>query len=138
MVMAGGQAQRISTDGIDYILSGVLHPDQSTAMFYRQDGHVFYILTFFHPDDDFSIMYDFTTQKFFDITDWDFTYHPARQMAYFNNTIYFVSLKQGSIMRISTDLTTISTNIQNRYEIPRVRKCDTYRLPGSDRFIVNQ
>lgn len=138
MVMAGGQAQRLSTDGIDYLLSGVQRPDKSTAMFYRQDGHVFYILTFFDQADNFSIMYDFTTEKFFDITDWDFTYHPARQMAYFNNEIYFVSLKQGSLMRISTDLTTISTDIQNEYEIPRVRKCDTYRLPGSDRFIVNQ
>jgi hypothetical protein len=138
MVMAGGQAQRISTDGIDYLLSRVRHPEDSTAMFYRQDGHVFYILTFFHALDNFSIMYDFTTQKFFDITDWDFTYHPARQMAYFNNEIYFVSLKQGSLMRFSTDLTSISTNIQNDYEIPRVRICDTYRLPGGERFIVNQ
>ncbi|KTD29672.1 packaged DNA stabilization protein [Legionella maceachernii] len=138
MVMTGGQAQRISTDGIDYLLSGVERPDRSTAMFYRQDGHVFYILTFFDQADNFSIMYDFTTQKFFDITDWDFTYHPARQMAYFDNEIYFVSLKQGSLMRISTNLTSISTDIQNEYEIPRIRKCDTYRLPGSDRFIVNQ
>lgn len=138
MVMAGGQAQRISTDGIDYLLSTVEHPEKSTAMFYRQDGHVFYILTFFHELDNFSIMYDFTTQKFFDITDWDFTYHPARQMAYFNNEIYFVSLKQGSLMRISTNITSISTDIQNDYEIPRIRKCDTYRIPGSDRFIVNQ
>ena len=138
MVMKGGQAQRISTDGIDYLLSTVQHPENSTAMFYRQDGHVFYILTFFNEIDNFSIMYDFTTGKFFDITDWDFTYHPARQMAYFNNEIYFVSLKQGSLMHISTDLTSISTDIQNDYEIPRIRKCDTYRLPGSDRFIVNQ
>lgn len=138
MVMAGGQAQRISTDGIDYLLSRVRRPDKSTAMFYRQDGHVFYILTFYNVLDNFSIMYDFTTGKFFDITDWDFTYHPARQMAYFNNEIYFVSLKQGSLMRISTDLTSISTDIGNDYEIPRIRKCDTYRLPGGDRFIVNQ
>lgn len=138
MVMAGGQAQRISTDGIDYLLSHVRHPEDSTAMFYRQDGHVFYILTFFNAFDNFSIMYDFTTQKFFDITDWDFNYHPARQMAYFNNEIYFVSLKQGGLMRFSTDLTSISTSNQNDYEIPRVRICDTYRLPGGDRFIVNQ
>lgn len=138
MVMLGGKAQRISTDGIDYLLSKVKFPGSSTAMFYRQDGHVFYILTFYHPDDNFSIMYDFTTQKFFDITDWDFTYHPARQMAYFNNEIYFVSLKQGSLMHISTDITSISTDVQNDYEIPRIRKCDTYRLPGSERFIVNQ
>ncbi len=138
MVMMGGKADRISTDGIDYLLSLVKHPDKSTAMFYRQDGHVFYILTFYHEEDNFSIMYDFTTQKFFDITDWDFNYHPARQMAYFNNHIYFVSLKQGSIMLISSDITSISTDIQNDYEIPRIRKCDTFRLPGSERFIVNQ
>lgn len=138
MVMTGGQAKRLSTDGIDYLLSLVQQPQDSTAMFYRQDGHVFYILTFFNEADNFSIMYDFTTGKFFDITDWDFTYHPARQMAYFNNEIYFVSLKQGSLMRISTDLNSISTDVQNQYEIPRIRKCDTYRLPGSDRFIVNQ
>lgn len=138
MVMAGGQAKRISTDGIDHLLAHVVHPEVSTAMFFRQDGHVFYILTFFHADDNFSIMYDFTTQKFFDITDWDFTYHPARQMAFFHNETYFASLKQGSIMRMSTDITSISTDITNDYEIPRIRKCDTYRLPGSDRFIVNQ
>lgn len=138
MVMMGGKADRLSTDGIDYLLSLVKHPDNSTAMFYRQDGHVFYILTFFDAEDNLSIMYDFTTQKFFDLTDWDFTYHPARQMAFFNNQIYFVSLKQGSIMRINSDITTISTDSANEYEIPRIRKCDTFRLPGSDRFIANQ
>jgi hypothetical protein len=138
MVMTGGKATSISTDGIDYLLSGVIHPEQSTAIFYREDGHVFYILTFFNAEDNFSIMYDFTTQKFFDITDWNFDYHPARQMVYFNNNIYFISLNQGSLMRISTDITTISTNEELVYEIPRIRKCDTYRLPGGDRFIVNQ
>ncbi len=138
MVMAGGKADRLSTDGIDFLLSRVRRPDRSTAIFYRQDGHVFYILTFFDELDNFSIMYDFTTGKFFDITDWNFNYHPARQMAYFNNEVYFVSLNQGSLMRISTELTSISTDVQNDYEIPRIRKCDTYRLPGSDRFIVNQ
>ena len=138
MVMSGGQAQRISTDGIDYLLSSVQRPDRSTAMFYRQDGHVFYILTFFDAADNFSIMYDFTTQKFFDLTDWDFTYHPARQIAYFNGEIYFASLKQGDLMLLGSRLTDMSTNPQNAYEIPRIRKCDTYRLPGSDRFIVNQ
>lgn len=138
MVMAGGKAERISTDGIDYLLGLVQHPEQSTAMFFRQDGHVFYILTFFHEDDNFTITYDFTTNKFYDLTDWDFTYHPARQIVYFNNETYFVSIKQGSLMRMGTDITSMSTSSQNDYEIPRVRKCDTFRLPGSDRFIANQ
>lgn len=137
MVMTGGKADRISSDGIDYLLSTVQHPSDSTAMFYRQDGHVLYILTFFNAVDNFSIMYDFTTGKFFDLTDWDFTYYPARQMAYFNNEIYFASLKQGSLMRISSNLTSDSTDIQNVYEIPRIRKCNTVRLKGSDRFIAN-
>lgn len=138
MVMKGGTATGLSTDGIDYYLSFIKFPADSTAMFYREDGHVFYILTFFNPEDNFSIMYDFTTEKFFDITDWDFSFHPARQIAYFNNEIYFVSLKQGSIMHLSTDITNISTDNFNSYEIPRIRKCNTFRLPGSDRFIVNQ
>lgn len=138
MYMAGGMAERISTDGIDNLLQRVRRPDRSTAMFYRQDGHVFYILTFYDDEDNFSIFYDFTTQKIYDLTDWDFTYHPARQMVYFNNQIYFISLKQGSLMRMATDITSISTDIQNDYEIPRIRKCDTFKLPGSDRFIVNK
>lgn len=138
MVMSGGQAKRISTDGIDFLLSRVHRPDKSTAMFYRQDGHVFYILTFFDASDNFSIMYDFTTDKFFDITDWDFSYHPARQIVYFNGDTYFISLKQGSLMRLSTEITSISTDNQNEYEIPRIRKCDTFRLPASERFKVNQ
>lgn len=138
MVMTGGKATSISTDGIDYLLSTVRHPEDSTAMFYREDGHVFYILTFFNAQDNFTIMYDFTTQKFFDLTDWDFSYFPARRIAYFNNDIYFVSLKQGSLMRLGTDITSMSPNGREVYEIPRIRKCDTYRLPGGDRFIVNQ
>lgn len=138
MVMMGGKAERISTDGIDFLLSRVRRPDKSTAMFYRQDGHVQYILTFFHEDDNFSIMYDFNTQKFFDVTDWDFNYHPARQMAYFGGEIYFVSLKQGSLMRISSTLVGMTPETGTTYEIPRIRRCDTLRFPGSDRFIVNQ
>lgn len=138
MYMAGGQANRISTDGIDFLLGQVKHPDQSTAMFYRQDGHVFYIISFFNQLDNFSIMYDFTTSKFYDITDWDFSYHPARQMAFFNGDIYFASLKQGSLMKISTELTEMSTDRDNIYEIPRVRKCDTFRVAGSEPFIVNR
>ena len=138
MVMTGGKAKAISTDGIDFILSSVKFPEQSTAMFYREDGHVFYILTFFNPEDDFTIMYDFTTQKFFDLTDWDFSYFPARRIAYFNNDIYFISLKQGSLMQMGTQITYMSTDIQHVYEIPRIRKCDTYRLPASERVIVNQ
>jgi len=138
MVMSGGQSKRISTDGIDNLLSRINRPDQSTAMFYRQDGHVFYILTFFDPSDNITLTYDFTMDKFYDLTDWDFSYFPAREVVFFNNEIYFLSIKQPSIMHFSTEITTMTPSFGNTYEIPRIRKCDTYRMPGSERFIVNR
>jgi hypothetical protein len=106
-------------------------------MFYRQDGHVFYILTFYNPADNFSIMYDFTTQKFFDLTDWDASFHPARQIAYFNNQIYFVSLKQGSLMVMNGNINSMTPEVGVEYEIPRIRITDIIRLPGAERFIAN-
>ena len=47
MVMQGSNAERISTDGLDHLLDSVNFPTSSTAFMYRQDGHLFYIITFF-------------------------------------------------------------------------------------------
>src|SRR5690606_33399564 len=73
MAMQGGGASRISTDGLDHLLETVKHPENSTAVLYRQGGHLFYILTFYHQEDNFTITYDFTTKRLYDLTDWDFT-----------------------------------------------------------------
>jgi len=137
MVSQGGAAQRISTDGLDHLLETVQHPSSSTAVLYRQGGHVFYILSFFHEDDNFSIMYDFTTKRIYDITDWDFTAFPARQIVYFNNKNYFLSFKDGTLYEINSDLTTYDTFVNDAgetvdriYDIPRVRLTNTYRIPN--------
>jgi len=137
MVMQGGGAQRISTDGLDYLLETVDHPEDSTAVLYRQGGHLFYILTFFHEDDNFSIMYDFTTKRIYDLTDWDFSAFPARQIVYFNNQSFFLSFKDGAIYAINSDLTTYDTfansgseTVDKIYDIPRVRLTNTYRIPN--------
>lgn len=138
MVMSGGQAQRISSDGIDFLMDEINHPEQSTGMFFRQDGHLFYQLTFFNATDNLTIIYDFTTQKFFDLTDWNNSYHPARQVAYYNGQMYFVSLKDANLYEFGSDLTTY--NIIDGlvdYDIPRVRISDTFRLPTPDKFRVN-
>ena len=82
MVFTGQGAKRISTDGIDYLLGSLRNPEKSTATFFRQDGHVFYVLTFYGEEDpflvdseridqerqNFTIMYDFTTDKFFNLS----------------------------------------------------------------------
>jgi hypothetical protein len=143
MYMTGGQAQRISTDGIDKLLAKVLHPEDSTAFFYRQDGHLFYVCTFFNPEDNFTITHDFTTNRNYDLTDWNFNCHPARQVAYFQGRTYFVSLKDGRLYELSSNLNDYTDEEANLvYQIPRVRICDTQRvmkegMARPEKFIVN-
>lgn len=135
MVMRGGSPERISSDGLDHLLETVKDPSKSTAVLYRQGGHLFYILSFIDPQDNFSVMYDFTTNRIYDITDWDFTAFPARQIFYFRNKSYFLSYKDGSICELNSDLTTYDLfanapgeNVDKIYDIPRVRLTNTYRV----------
>lgn len=136
MIMQGGNASRISTDGFDYLLETVKVPSKSTAALYRQGGHLFYILTFFDPSDNFSIMYDFTKKCFYDLSDWDFTAFPLRQIVYFQNKSYFLSFKDGAMYEFNSDLTQYDTfansggeSVDKVYDIPRVRLTNTHRIP---------
>ncbi len=138
MKMNGGMPERVSTDGIDNLLENIKHPEQSTAMFYRQSGHLFYQLTFYNAEDNITIAYDVNLDAFYDLTDWNFSYHPARSMVYFNNTNYFISLNDGFLYKIANDITVYEQNPGKIYEIPRVRICDTFRYPNRpEKFLVN-
>lgn len=160
MVYSGQGAERISTDGIDYLLSSLKNPEKSTATFFRQDGHVFYVLTFYGEEDatlpqdgtqgnqghNLTIMYDFTTKKFFNLSDEDLNYHPMRKVLFFEGENYFISLRNGSIYLLSSDLTTINENLPDldededpRYifDMQRIRICDTFRSPKTTPFTVN-
>jgi hypothetical protein len=131
------QTQRISSDGIDYLLQTIRYPDQSTAFFFRQDGHLFYQITFFNPADNLSLFYDFNTQKFFHVSDQNLNFHPARQVVYFNENTYFVSLNDASIYQMGTQFVTYNYSI-NKYSfgdvIPRIRICKSIRREDSSRF----
>lgn len=144
----GSGLKRISTDGIDHLLDSIQFPDQSTALFYTQDGHLFYQLTFYNAVDNLTLVYDFNTDKFFNLSDQGGDYHPARKMIYFNNYPYFVSLDNASIYVSDTNYTTYddnlvaSPNLPNydpalNHEIPRTRICESIRRPDSSRFIAN-
>lgn len=137
MIMQGGGATRISTDGLDYLLEIVKVPSKSTASLYRQGGHLFYIITFFDVTDNFTIMYDFTTKRLYDLTDWDFTAFPLRQIVYFQNKSYFLSYKDGAMYEFNSDLTQYDTfadsgdtTVDKTYDIPRVRLTNTHRIPN--------
>ncbi len=140
MYFDGSEHHRISTDGIDYLLGKLNAPQKSFGFFFKRDGHLFYQLTFYDPSDNMSLFYDFNTQKIYNLCDWDFNYHPARSIVYFNNKTYFISIKDGCIYQMDTDLTTYDTNIyrkgninydeEKNHVIPRQIIGDTFRLDG--------
>lgn len=147
LVYTGQSTEALSTDGIEYKLGNLLHPEDSTALFYKQDGHLFYQLTFFHPDDNLSLLYDFETKKFYHLSDQYKRFHPARETVYFNLKSYFISLRDGALYETSTDITNIDENIvpytSSEYDndlvfdIPRKRITTPVRRADSARFIAN-
>lgn len=156
MIFDGQKATPISTDGIDFLMGSLSHPEQSTAFFFRQDGHLFYMLTFYFkgdsnkPEDNLTLLYDFNTQKFFNASDQHLNYHPARQVVYFNNDLHFVSLNNGSFYRWDTTINEIIEDIADDpsdpdyaeldpnliYEMQRIRICQTIRTPKTTPFIA--
>lgn len=137
--------KRISTYGIDYKLSQVQRVDLSTGMFFRQDGHLFYQLTFYWPNDNFTLLYDFNTEKFYNLKDGQGNCHPARNYIQFNGKTYFVGINSPALYESSTNYTTYNENVLSanaqdasiNYEIPRLRICDTIRNEDSSQFRPN-
>lgn len=141
MAFNGSVAERISTDGIDYILSKIQFPLQSSGFFYRQGAHLFYQLTFSNPVDNLTLIYDFMTKQFFHLSDEKLDFHPARQIVFFIDRTLFVSLTDASIYQTSTDFLTYDystspTSVGD--EIPRIRICKSIQMPDTSRFRVGQ
>jgi len=132
MVSTGGETKRISNDGIDFKLAALTNPSYAYGFIYKQDGHLFYQITFPDPEDNLTLLYDFNTQKFFTLCDEYMDYHIAKRIVYFNNSYYFISFKDGNLYELNTKYTQYDGE-----EIPRVIVSDTIRLPDSSPFIVN-
>lgn len=126
----GGAAVKISNDGIDFKLSQLTAPQDSFGFMFKQDGHLFYQITF--TTDNQSYLYDFNTQRFFTVTDHNMNYHIAHRVAFLNNKYYFVSINDGNIYEIGTNYTNYDGE-----EIPRIRITKTLRSPDTSPFITN-
>ena len=140
LVTDGASVTRISSDGIDYVLESLTRPDQSTAFLFRQDGHLFYQITFFNPNDNLTLYYDFDSKRFFHGSDQDLNFHPARQVVFFNNATYFISLNDANIYQLGTDFITYNYSLDPNAMgdvIPRIRICKSIRRDDSSRFRVN-
>lgn len=136
MFSTGSDVKTISTDGINNKLQSIVNPKKSTAFFVKIYGHIIYHLTFYDKRDNYSLIYDFTTNKFFDITDHNMDYHIARQVAFFQDEYYFVSLNDGCIYVMSSDLSSYDYGSGYEFDIPKVRITSNFRLPNSKLFVV--
>lgn len=134
MVAAGNQVQSISTDGIDLKLAALTDPANCTGFLFKQDGHLLYQFTF--PTDNLSYVYDFKTKMFFTVTDEDLNYHIARQVVFFNNEYYFVSLNGGNVYQFGTQYTDAEYTDVNIKQLPRLRICPPVRLASQRNFII--
>lgn len=142
MFTTGGDVNQVSTDGINYQLERLVNPQKSAAFFVKIGGHLVYHLTFYDERDNFTVLYDFTDQKFYDATDENMNYHPARKVAFFDNDYYFVSLNDGHLYRMSDSLSTFNyglfkDNTPKVYDIPRIRVCSNLRMPTQQRLCIN-
>lgn len=148
MAYDGTTLSQISTDGIDYRLSQIVRPDLSTALFYRTEGHLFYQLTFYGSSDNLTLLYDFNSKMFFNLTDQFMNYHPARQLIYFDNKLYFLSLNNAALYLLSSNITAINENLPRIqapleyneelvYQIQYERITSSVRQANSGRFRAN-
>jgi hypothetical protein len=103
-IVGGGAPQTVTTDGFDYLFSQLFAPSDCSALMWKQDGHTFYQLTFFNPQDNWSIVVDFTTKMFFYVTNPSLNMHIAKEMINFNQKYYFLSFIDNSIYNISSDI----------------------------------
>lgn len=134
MVFSGNKVQSITTDGMDFKLADLSNPSNCTGFLFRQDGHLLYQFTFL--DDNLSYVWDFESQKFFTVTDEHLNYHIARNVVFFNNQYYFVSLKGGNLYQFGTQFTDFVYSDNDIVAIPRIRICPPIRLPSQRMFIV--
>jgi hypothetical protein len=132
MYTTGGEAIPISTDGINFQFSNLKYPEESYGFLFKQDGHLLYNLTFTNAEDNYSLVYDFNTKKFFNVTDQYGNYYIARDVAMFNNKYCCISFNDANVYIMDSEYTTY-----DGAEIPRVRIANNIRFIDASGFVVN-
>lgn len=133
MIYQNGVGTSISTDGIDYKLANLTAPEDCVGFIYRINGHIIYQFTFI--TDNLSYIYDLKTKKFFTVSDENLNYHIARDVVFFNNKNYFISLNGGNLYELNNKYTNYQYSSEDIKEIPRIRVCPPLRLPSQRMFI---
>jgi hypothetical protein len=134
MYTDGGSVKRISNDGIDFKLANLTDPSNVYGYFFRQDGHLIYVATW--PADSISYAYDFNTKEFSTLSSEQMAAYIAKDVVFFNGNYYFVSIIDGNIYQMSSNIYTYDYGNNNVFEIPRIRIPPPIRQPDQSRFIT--
>lgn len=141
MYTTGQDVKSISTDGINYKLAHVKAPESCYAMSFKQDGHLIYMVTFYDPRDNFTFAYDFSSQKFFTMTDENLNYHIAKRIVFFNDKYYFISINDGNLYEINSEFTTFEyapiDSLPTIFDIPYQRIPPTLVIPNGVPGVMN-
>lgn len=132
MYCDGSNPVQISNDGINFKLAQLKNPTKAHGYLFKQDGHLLYVISFTDLQDNFTLAYDFNTQKFISLCDENMNYHIAKKVVFFNNKYYFISFKDGCLYELNSKYTTFDGNV-----IPRVRITKNLRMPDSSPFVIN-
>ena len=138
MVSTGGGYERISNDGIDFVLSQIQHPEESYGFLFKTGGHLFYQFSFTNPADNVSYAYDLNTQRFYTVTDENMNVHIAQQSYFFNHTNYFISIRDGNLYQFDTQISDYDYGGGYIFEIPRIRVTPTWRAQDTSTVVEDE
>lgn len=130
----GAGIKKISNEGIDFKLANLTDPTNCYGYLFRQDGHQIYVATW--PTDGLSYAYDFNVDKFYTLTDPYNKAYIAKKVSYFNGNYYFVSIVDGNIYQMSSNIYSYNYGNGMNFEIPRVRIPPPIYLPDQSRFVA--
>ncbi|TXG86346.1 MAG: hypothetical protein E6R13_00670 [Spirochaetes bacterium] len=131
MYSTGSNVEQITTDGIAYFISKLTKPNDCDAFIFNLDNHIFYQINWY--TDNVSLMYDFSNNRFYHVTDENQNHHIARAIVNLNNRYYFVSKDTNKIYSMSSDYTQYDGK-----EIPRIRITKTFRRKNQRAFKVKE
>jgi len=134
MYSTGGDINHLSTDGIDFKLATLTDPANSYGFMFKQDGHLFYVITF--VTDEITYAYDFNAKAFYTLTDEKGAYFPAKRVAFFNDQYYFVSINDGNLYQLGTQFTNYDYGDGDVYDIPRIRILPEIKQPDQSYFVA--
>lgn len=143
MYSMGGDIKQLANDGINFRLSNLSNPSASSAFFFKQDGHIFYQITFYDPRDNLTLTCDFSNNfYFYTMTDQNMNFHIAKRVALFNDQYFFVSFIDGNLYELNSLFTTYDYGVGANdepfnCEIPRIRVCKSFSMPDRSRFVTN-